>query len=214
MKAIKIGKIIPQTHGDFVVEGHLGGFLKNGDNATYYPLMWSFLISNFNIKSVLDIGCGKGYSSSYFKSLNCKVIGIDGSIQAKRDNLIPEDFILHDYNNGECFNSKKEIDLCWSSEFVEHVDEKFTDNFLKDFSCCKYIAMTFAGPGQGGYHHVNCQPKEYWINKIEPKGYKFLESETDLLKKWAEADRDIQAHIPNRYLGLHFIERGLFFKKI
>lgn len=214
MKSIKIGKIIPQLQGGCVEEGHLGGFTKYGDNGTYYPLMWSYLIKYFDIKSVLDIGCGKGYSSAYFKSLNCEVTGIDGSLQAKIDNLIPDDFILHDYTGGECFKIDKNFDLCWSSEFVEHVDEKFVDDFLKDFSRCKYIAMTFAGPGQGGYHHVNCQPKEYWIDKIENKGYKFLENETSILKEWVEADRDIQAHIPNRYLGLHFIERGLFFKKL
>lgn len=213
MKAIKIGKIIPQLQGDYVLENHLGGYIKNGDNGTYYPLLWSFLVSNYEIKSVLDIGCGRGYSAAYFKSLNCEVVGVDGSIQAKYTSLIPDNFILNDYTISSCSKLERNFDLCWCSEFIEHVEEKFMKNFLVDFNRCKYIAVTYAVPGQVGYHHVNCQPKEYWISKIENEGYKFLEEDTEILKKWVEADRDIQAHLPDKYLGLHFIERGLFFKK-
>ena len=31
--------------------------------------------------------------------------------------------------------------------------------------------MTHALPGQGGHHHVNCQPPEYWIEKMARRGY-------------------------------------------
>ena len=41
-------------------------------------------------------------------------------------------------------------------------------NFINDFKLCNYVAMTYAPPGQGGYHHVNCQPKEYWIENLKP----------------------------------------------
>jgi hypothetical protein len=31
--------------------------------------------------------------------------------------------------------------------------------------------MTSAPVGQGGTNHVNCQPKEYWIEKMEKRGF-------------------------------------------
>ncbi len=31
--------------------------------------------------------------------------------------------------------------------------------------------MTHGLPGQGGYHHVNLQPPEYWVGKMKQKGY-------------------------------------------
>jgi hypothetical protein len=32
--------------------------------------------------------------------------------------------------------------------------------------------MTHAVPGQGGHHHVNCQPAEYWIEKMRKRNYR------------------------------------------
>jgi hypothetical protein len=45
------------------------------------------------------------------------------------------------------------------------------------------IAMTFATPGQDGWHHVNCQPKEYWIDILDKAGYQYLERETEHAKQ-------------------------------
>jgi hypothetical protein len=39
--------------------------------------------------------------------------------------------------------------------------------------------MTAAGPGQPGYHHVNCQPKEYWIERMGE--FRFVPLEIDAL---------------------------------
>jgi hypothetical protein len=46
---------------------------------------------------------------------------------------------------------------------------------MKTFEKCKVVAMTHAVPGQPGYHHVNCQPAEYWIKKLEGIGFKYNE---------------------------------------
>jgi len=59
--------------------------------------------------------------------------------------------------------------------------------------------MTFAGPGQLGWHHVNCQPEEYWIKKISAIGFSFNARLTRKARKIAR--------------GGHFKERGLVFVK-
>lgn len=207
-----IGEIIKQTHGDSIDEGHLGGWAFGGDGGTYYPIMWRYLIENYNIKSTLDIGCGRGYSSKFFESLGCKITGIDGSPKAKEFSLIPNNLILHDYTIGTN-NLIQNFDLGWSCEFVEHVESKYVDNFINDFKKCKYVAMTFAGIGQGGHHHVNENTSDFWINLMLINGFTYLETETEILRQKSIEDRNERLKdSTNPYFISHFIERGLFFK--
>ena len=42
--------------------------------------------------------------------------------------------------------------------------------------------MTHAVPGQDGYHHVNCQLSNYWIEKVEKLGYRYNVSLSDYLR--------------------------------
>ena len=45
-----------------VNEGHVGGFIIEKDPATYTPYLWEYLCKKFNIKTVLDVGCGMGHA--------------------------------------------------------------------------------------------------------------------------------------------------------
>ena len=94
-------------------EGHLGGYIKsseqraesglnvvNGDPATWHPSLWLWAMSTLNIRSVLDVGCGEGHSSAFFKRYGCDVLGVDGSKQALQDSKIPEQHVQHDFVEG------------------------------------------------------------------------------------------------------------------
>jgi len=165
-------------------EGHLGGYLRSrkgqnssvpsrehGDPATWTPKLWDWAYEKLGVRSVLDLGCGEGHSTKFFKDLGCAVLGIDGSLQAKRDSLIPDFHVNHDFVNGP-FLLEKQFDLVWCCEFVEHVEERFSENFLKTFLAGgKFLMLTFASPGQPGWHHVNCRPGSYWIKKLEAIGF-------------------------------------------
>lgn len=205
-----IVKEIPQNLGNMVLDGHLGGFFDSGDGGTYYPQMWSYLVKRYEIKSVLDVGCGRGYSSLYFKSLGCNITGVDGSKKAQELSLIPDDFILNDYTLGSAIKEEK-FDLIWCCEFVEHIEEKYISNFLKDFQKGKYLAMTFAGLNQAGHHHVNCNTKEYWVNIMEKNGFFFLSEHTMNLIEHAKLDKMKTTSKTSIRFDFHFIERGLFF---
>ncbi|MBW3020336.1 class I SAM-dependent methyltransferase [Candidatus Woesearchaeota archaeon] len=177
-------------------EGHLGGYIYGGDPLTYYPKLWEWLIKILNIKSVLDVGCGEGHSTKYFKNIGCKVLGIDGSFEAIRDNQIPESVVMHDFCKSSFIPNKK-YDMVWSCEFIEHVEEKYMKNFLETFKTVKkYLVITYAIPGQKGHHHVNCQNKEYWIKEMSKIGFKFCPKLTKLAK--------------NKAIG-HFKSKGLIF---
>ena len=86
-------------------------------------------------------------------------------------------------------------EVCISSEVISN------GTFLSSFAFCKYVAMTHAVPGQGGHHHVNCQPREYWIEHMARFGFEFDEEITNELKELADE-------------GTHYKSTGLFFRKI
>lgn len=202
-----------QTNGDDIKEGHLGGCAIGGDAGTYYPLMWTMLIDALKAKSVIDVGCGLGYALDYFKDLGVEIRGVEGSSQAVQQSLVPSQCVLHDYSQAP-YEPEKDFDLGWCCEFVEHVDQKFEANFFATFKRCRFLAMTFAAPGQGGYHHVNEQPEEYWIARIESLGFVFDRGMTELLRSIAKLDASRHQAIPNApYFISHFITRGLFFRK-
>lgn len=219
-------EILEQTHGPDILDGHLGGCSIGGDGGTYYPIMWKYIVEKYNIKTVIDIGCGRGYAAKYFESIGCDILGVDGSMKVEEASLIPDSFLLCDYEDGPAL-SRSEIeyegkplnnfifDLCWCCEFVEHVWEDFSQNFIEDFKQCRYVAMTYAEPGQGGHHHVNEQPEEYWIEKMESNGFKYLKSDTEVLRVQSIKDRDERMKDPDApgFIS-HFVSRGLFFENI
>tara|TARA_Y100000592_G_C5459964_1_gene313463 strand:- start:638 stop:1279 length:642 start_codon:yes stop_codon:yes gene_type:complete len=196
-----------------IMEGHLGGCAFGGDSGTYYPLMWKSLFEDLDIKSVIDVGCGRGFSGEYFLQLGCDVLGVEGAIEAVETSLIPENVVQHDYTKGP-FVPENEYDLCWSCEFVEHVEEQYRDNFIETFKSAKYVAITYAYPGQGGHHHVNENTEEYWIEHIEAAGFTFNEQLTEKFRKEVKKDIDRYESIPDQpYYIPHFYYRGLIFER-
>lgn len=164
---------------------HLGGYItdltNHGDPNSYATGIWDHMI-NQGIKSVIDIGCGQGFSTQYFLNKNIDCVGIEGGEIAFNTSPVKDHLILHDYTEGP-LKIDRRFDAAWCCEFVEHVEEKYSQNFLDTFSLCDKIFMTHANIGQPGYHHVNCQNSDYWIDKIKTLGFKYNEEETNLCKK-------------------------------
>ena len=164
---------------------HLGGYIIGGDPNTYAPEIWDWMIT-FGIKSIIDLGCGEGYATKYFIDNGVEAIGIEGSIIAINNSPVKNNIILHDYTLGPFIPNKK-YDAIWCCEFVEHVEEKYISNFLETFKQTKYIIMTHALPGQGGFHHVNEQMSDYWISRIEKENFTYDHNISLYLRKLTEA---------------------------
>jgi len=162
---------------------HLGGNIKSGDPFTYCPTVWNYLIERFCISSVLDLGSGSGNSAEYFFRKGMKTLAVDGFAPNVLSSLYPA--ILHDLTSGPV-NTK--VDLVHCQEVVEHIEEKFLENLLRSLICGKVIVMTHALPGQAGYHHVNLQPSEYWVNHLARHGCVLLEEDTRRMRAFAKAD--------------------------
>ena len=148
------------------------------------------------IKSMLDVGCGPGGVVSLARSMGIQAFGVDGDNTLDRGNL---PVFIHDFTTGPV-PLKRTFDLCWSVEFVEHVEEKYMDNFVQAFQACRFLMMTYAYPGQGGHHHVNEQDTPYWIDKMTQAGFIFEPQMTDSIRR--------ASTMKQRYIRQH----GLFFK--
>lgn len=176
----------------------LGGFKTGeyGDEATYFPELWTYLVKELGIKSVIDVGCGSGVATQFFETLLPfgDVLGIDG---------IPQEhpsIVEHDYTLGPF--PVRERDLCWACEVTEHIEEKYVPNFLETFKCAQYVLMTHAFPGQQGWNHVNCQPPSYWIGCLAGIGYHL---DVELTKKTMELAA------MNESLYNHWVRSGMAF---
>lgn len=144
------------------VPAHLGGhsgktWIDNG--------ALKLMVDNYDIKSMVDVGCGPGGQVAQARKLGIEAIGIDGDPTVDPDVLI--DFTKQTWQTGQTF------DLAWSVEFLEHVPEEYMDNYMMIFQKCKYVictASTWPGP-----LHVNCKPKEWWVEKFSEYGFTYTE---------------------------------------
>ena len=180
-----------------VEQGHLGGYVVGGDEATMFPNLWGWLVKNLGIKSVLDVGCGDGQAINFFRDSGCEVLGVDGIEQDDPD------IAQHDFTHGP-FYPEHDFDLCWSCEFVEHVDERYLPNYLHLFRAGNVVLLTHADPGQAGYHHVNCRTADYWIGVMAAVGYALDEMLTSSARELAAL---------NTSPWNHFVRSGLAFRR-
>lgn len=162
---------------------HLGGNIRFGDPDTFAPKAWDYLIERLGVSSVMDLGSGLGHASRYFHRRGVQVVAVDGLIENVRDAIYPT--ILHDLTTGPVTTR---VDLVHCQEVVEHIEERYLDHLLDSLLCGKYILMTNALPGQGGHHHVNLQPTEYWIGHLERRGCHVLVDDSNRIRGFAEQD--------------------------
>jgi SAM-dependent methyltransferase len=160
---------------------HLGGAHHDKpDFNTWMPDVWEHLVLAYQVRSVLDVGCGVGFSTSWFLGRGLRALGVEGdpaALAARRCDPI----VAHDFAAGP-FLPRDTYDLGWCAEFVEHVEARYRANWLAALQRCRYACITFATPGQGGHHHVNEQPESYWLETFRGAGFDHLADETARLR--------------------------------
>lgn len=160
---------------------HLGGHA----NITHLDFNTaSYIKDKYHIQSCYDLGCGPGGMVKMINSMGIKCKGIDGDYTLPNSNEI----ILHDFTKGP-LNNLDEADLCWSTEFLEHVDEIYMDNYFSVFKKCKFIFCT-ASENPNAYHHVNPQNTDYWIKKFSERDFSFMSEDTSNIRKNSSMKRD------------------------
>jgi SAM-dependent methyltransferase len=137
------------------------------------------VLTRYEPENVIELGCGTGTLLYPYRERGIEVHGVDLSETAQRiSNLPASQFELHDLT--EPYSTDKMYDLVLCIEVLEHIPADAADTIVNSICGTGDVAIvTAAPPGQGGTHHVNEQPQEYWIEKFEQHGMRYNQSQSD-----------------------------------
>jgi hypothetical protein len=127
-------------HGD---KKHLGGFTEI-DIHGISPYVWRMMMQEYGIKSVIDVGCGRGISTLWFAMNGMDALCVEGSHDAYEKTVLPNpatQMVEHDFARGPWWPTKT-YDAVWSVEFLEHVGRNFQQNYLPVFRSAAIIFAT------------------------------------------------------------------------
>jgi SAM-dependent methyltransferase len=190
-------KLIESLRKSQAIPQHLGG----SQEVTHLDEgVFGYLVGRFGIRSFLDIGCGPGGMVQVAARSGLSATGIDGDPLA-RLHFAPtgNELIVHDFAAAPIVVDRR-YDLAWSVEFLEHVEERFQDNYLPAFQAAQYVFCTAAPPGKGGYHHVNCRDASYWQNVFAGHGFTLDRETTAYLRRISTMPREFV-----RETGMFFV---------
>jgi len=156
-------------------------------------------------KSVMDVGCAIGDYVDYWRNyLNVKAYGIEGSPEAE-SYFVTSGIFVRDLR--EPVHMNFEVDLVTCFEVAEHIEPKFSHQFRKNLvGMSSRILMSAAEPGAGGHYHVNCQPRQYWIDNMKDLGYDYNEEPVNLIRALWEPWKK-KKEMSSYYRNLLYFER-------
>jgi 2-polyprenyl-3-methyl-5-hydroxy-6-metoxy-1,4-benzoquinol methylase len=115
--------------------------------------VFNYMLGPLGIKSIVDLGCGKGVSTTEFKNRGAKVLCVEGSHDAVTQSLLPPELVVeHDFSRGPWWPSET-YDAVWCVEFLEHVGRPYMNNYLPVMKKAAVVFMTSSG--WEGWHHVS-----------------------------------------------------------
>jgi Methyltransferase domain len=180
---------------------HLGGF-TNLDTEGVSPAVWKYMIQGLGVHSLLDVGCGRGTSTSWFLYHGVDVLCAEGSHDAVEQSLLPDvstQVVEHDFSRGPWW-PEKTYDAVWSVEFLEHVGVNYHYNYISAFRKAALIFVTSSV--WGGWHHVEVHNNTWWINKYESYGFRYDAVLSDRIRDIAKRGQE-KAPDGKRYSGQH-----------
>lgn len=138
-----------------------------------------------NVKTVYDIGCGPGTYVNSMRDLGLNAFGFDIDDRIEGNDCL----FSFDFTKASLADT---CDLAICLEVAEHVEEKYADklvaNVVSSISKGGTLVWTAAVPGQGGIGHINCQPKEYWEEKLTALGLERLPDKEKELIEYVQTD--------------------------
>ncbi len=147
------------------------------------------MVEYLGIKSVLDVGCGRGISTSWFVMHGLEFVQcVEGSHDAVTQSIIPnaEDVVVeHDFSRGPWW-PERTVDAVWCVEFTEHVGRNYQLNYYTSFRKAAFIFMTHSN--WGGWHHVEVHGDDWWRVRMESMGFVYLEKLTQQMRALARTD--------------------------
>ena len=138
--------------------------------------------------SVVDFGCGQGAWLSVWKSAGLNVFGVDGPY-VNQERLLIDGAEFRPADLAAPIDLGRRFDIVQSLETAEHLPEARAAGFIANLVAHgDLVLFSAAVPGQGGEHHVNEQPLEYWRALFRAQGVVPI----DLVRPAVRGDADVQ----------------------
>jgi SAM-dependent methyltransferase len=151
---------------------------------------------------ILDVGCGAGaWLAAYLESGASEVIGVDGDY-VRPEQLLFDASRFHATDVARPFRLGRTYDLAQCLEVAEHLDPSASATLVDNLVAhAPVIVFSAAPPGQGGEHHINERPYEFWRDLFEARGYHLF----DFLRPQIRDRSEIEAWY--RYNMLVFVRQ-------
>lgn len=164
----------------------------NTDYASSCRIIAAEIVRRFEPKLVVDWGCGAGLHADAIKQLGIEVVAVDG-VEAPNDLRAPG--IEIQYADISCPIRSSiipaEYDLSLCLDVLEHMEEKDSAQALENITTgAELLLLSCAPPGQRGHHHVNEQPRRYWIKRLAKIGWRYDRSTTGAMERVFLSRRD------------------------
>jgi SAM-dependent methyltransferase len=157
-----------------------------------YDRIADAIVASVGPRSAVDIGCGTGRIIRRLADAGVAVRGVEGSRHAIELSAVGDRIVRHDLTNGVPDLGRFDLALCL--EVAEHLPSRAAEPLVDGLvRLSDRVIFTAATPGQGGTHHVNEQPHNYWIELFRARG--FVRSELAETLQRAIADLDQPAWI-------------------
>ena len=130
------------------------------------------LLPEIKIGSLLDVGAGHGaWAAEWLAAGVGDALAVDGDYVRADQLAVPAKYFrAHDL--AMPLDLGRRFDLVQSLEVAEHLPRARADLFVDNLVAHgDLILFSAAVPHQGGEHHVNEQPPQYWREKFAARGY-------------------------------------------
>lgn len=153
---------------------------KHYHDHTLSQCLIDILLDN-DIKTVLELGCGRGDYAKKIIEYNILCDCYDGHPNTKEMTHGICDTV--DLSKPVFFD--KTYDCVISLEVGEHIPQSCEDNFITNIVKHSHnlIIISWAIPGQPGDGHINCKTNDYIIDRIEKENFYFNRTVTQKLRR-------------------------------
>ncbi len=148
---------------------------NNHSKQVSYRYITDKLLQREDVNTIMDLGCGKGYSVDYFRSKkqNIKWFGVDIESSPEVDSRTRTDVIFRSFDGINLPFADSSFDMVFSNQVFEHV--RYPEELLKDV--CRVLRV--GGYFVGSVSHLEPYHSHSLWN-YTPYGFKVLIEDSGL----------------------------------